>query len=177
MWRLGLVLAACSSQPSERSVANAGSAAPRPPDDHAATVAEHVESCPKARATWRGQRENGNETFKSLTVVGDGAQPITIDLEDVPRANWSFSIFSPDCARVLLLLARGGPYHVVRVDHLALYAQGEPPELELRGKPDPKTETGAGNLRDGAWVSNTELTYAWGCCDPPVHERVSIPRP
>jgi len=106
----------------------------------------------------------------------DGGKPITIDLEDVPRANWSFSIFSPDCQRILILLSRGGPYHVVRLDHFARYAAGEPPELELRGKPDPETGTGAGNLRDGAWISNTEISYAWGCCDPPIVERVVIPR-
>lgn len=159
-----LVLSGCSSPQVER---------PTPPaEPH---VIEHVESCPDAQAKWQGTRDDGNDTYSMLTLTADGAKPIRIDLEDVPRANWSFSIFSPDCQRVLLLLSRGGPYHVVRLDHLARYAAGEPPELELHGKPDPKAGTGAGNLRDGAWISNTELSYSWGCCDPPIVERVVIP--
>jgi len=156
-----VVLAGCSSPQVERSTPSE----PR--------AIEHVESCPGARATWRGSHEDGNDIYSTLTLTSDGGKPIKIDLEDVPRANWSFSIFSPDCQRVLLLLSRGGPYHVVRLDHLARYAAGEPPELELHGKSD--AQTGAGNLRDGAWLSNTEISYAWGCCDPPTVERVVIP--
>jgi hypothetical protein len=26
-----------------------------------------------------------------------------------------------------------------------------------------------------ALVSNTEIGYAWGCCDPPVDEQVTLP--
>ena len=146
---------------------------PAQTNDRGAIV--HVETCPGVRATWRGTRADGNDRYSTLTVA-NGGKPITIDLEDVPRANWSFSIFSPDCQRVLLLLSRGGPYHVVRLDHLSRYAAGEPPELELHGKPDPTSGTGAGNLRDGTWISNTEISYAWGCCDPPTLERVVIPQ-
>jgi hypothetical protein len=160
-----LVLATCSAPPVER---------PAPATDLHAI--EHVESCPGARATWRGKREDGNDVYSTLTLVADAGKPITIDLEDVPRANWSFSIFSPDCQRVLLLLSRGGPYHVVRLDRLARYAAGEPPELELHGNPDAKAGVGAGNLRDGSWNSNTEISYAWGCCDPPTVERMVIPQ-
>lgn len=172
-----LLLAACSSRRVERPIANAAPKDAAQSIDDSVVSIEHVETCPGARATWRGERENGNETFTTLTLVGDAAKPIKIDLENVPRANWSFAIFSPDCTRVLLLLSRTGPYHVVRVDHLARYAAGERPEMELDGKPDPKTETGTGNLRDGVWLSNTEIAYAWGCCDPPVQERVVIPHP
>jgi hypothetical protein len=157
-----LMLAACSSAP-----------LPRPAPTADPRGIEHVESCPGVRATWKGTREDGNDTYSTLTL-SDGGKPITIDLEDVSRANWSFSIFSPDCQRMLVLLSRGGPYHVVRLDHFARYAAGEPPELELHGKPD--RGTGAGNLRDGTWISNTEISYAWGCCDPPIVERVAIPQ-
>lgn len=160
-----LVLVGCSSPQVER---------PAPPSEPRAI--EHVEGCPRAHAKWQGTRDEGNVTYSMLTLTAEGAKPIRIDLEDVPRANWSFSIFSPDCQRVLLLLSRGGPYHVVRLDHLARYAAGEPPELELHGKPDPISGTGVGNLRDGTWISNTEISYAWGCCDPPTVERVVIPQ-
>ena len=160
-----LVLVGCSSPQVERPASPTG---PR--------AIEHVEGCPGARATWHGARDDGNDTYSTLTLSADGSKPIKIDLEDVPRANWSFSIFSPDCKRVLLLLSRGGPYHVVRLDHLARYAAGEPPELELHGNPDAKAGVGAGNLRDGSWNSNTEISYAWGCCDPPTVERVVIPQ-
>lgn len=169
-----VVAAACSSKKAEAPIV---STTPKDalPRDAGPTPIQHVEQCPGARATWTGEREDEHDFYSTLTVTADGApKPLAIDLENIPSGNWSFQIFSPDCQRVLLLLSSLGPFHIVRVDHLARYLAGEPPEFVLQGKSqDP--EIGAGNHRDGRWASNTEVTWAWGCCDPPVYERFVIP--
>lgn len=119
---------------------------------------------------------NDADRFTTLRLDVDGAtKPITYDLADIPSGNWSFDIFSPDCHHVLLLQSRQGPYHVVAIDHLARYAAGAPPDFVLTPKRDPKSETGHGNLANGTWISNSEIEYTWGCCDPHVTERFVLP--
>jgi hypothetical protein len=143
----------------------------------AETPITHVASCPGVRATWSGVHTNDSDRFTTLRLDIDGAtKPITYDLEDIPSADWSFDIFSPDCHHVLLLQSRQGPYHVIAIARLARYAAGARPDFILSPKQDPRTETGHGNLSDGVWVSNSEVAYTWGCCDPHVTEHFVLPR-
>lgn len=90
-------------------------------------------------------------------------------------SHWSFDIFSPDCKHVLLLYSHNGPYHIVRTARLAEYLRGGKPAHVLAGKPDRKGVTGTGVFHDGAWLSNNEVSYQWGCFDPPITTRFKLP--
>jgi hypothetical protein len=136
----------------------------------------HEVSCPGVKAIWSGESTGTYEHYTQLTLEVAGAtKPWTLDLENISRSAWSFDIFSPDCRRVLLLQSRLGPFHIVRVDHLARYIRDGQPDFELVGERVPDATSGTGNFRNGSWVSNTEVTYEWGCCDPPVTSRFVIP--
>jgi hypothetical protein len=144
-----------------------------PPPPSPPTSIQHVERCPGVRALWQGERAGGYDHYTRLTLELDGAaRPWTTGLEE--HADHPFDIFSPDCRHVLLLQGPNGPYHIVRVDRLAAYVAGGKPDHELAGEPDPDGVTGTGVFRGGGWISSTEVSYLWGCCEPPFLTRFKL---
>jgi len=78
-------------------------------------------------------------------------------------SDWSFDLFSPDGAHVLLLQDHYGPYHVVAADRLKDYLIG-------RAKPD-YVVTKRGRRTDpamvhsgGHWISAGEIQLIVACC-------------
>ncbi|HEY1554026.1 MAG TPA: hypothetical protein VGF94_04285 [Kofleriaceae bacterium] len=138
----------------------------------------HEEHCGSVKATWRGEHDptDNYDAYKSLEleVVGR-AKPWTQDLLDVAVDARTPSLFSPDCQHVLLLTHRNGPYHIIKTDRMAAYLDGAKPDYILAGEKDPKGITGTGVFRGGGWLSNTEVAYTWGCCDPPITTKFVIP--
>lgn len=145
--------------------------------DAAASPVEHRERCGDVTAIWRGERDDGHDLFEELWFeIGHGARPLRMPTGDLSFSDWSFGVFSPDCRHVLLLYSHEGPYHVVRTARLASYLTTGKPDFILEGKPDPRGVTGTGVFHDGAWISNTEVSYQWGCCDPPIVTRFVLPK-
>jgi len=160
-----LVLAACSwsgDKPRERVES------PKP--------YVHEETCGGVKATWRGEQRNAAVLYRSLSLeIPGAAKPWTRDLLEFAAGAQTPELFSPDCRHALLLVRRDGPYHIVRTDRLAAYVAGGPPDYELAGEPDPQGITGTGVFQGAAWISNTEVAYTWGCCDPPITTHFKIP--
>jgi len=115
-------------------------------DTNIQTPISHRESCATVAATWTGERSGSFEHYSSLTLETGGVTK-RWSLDDIAP---SFDIFSPDCQHVLLLQSHDGPYHVVRMDHVAGYLAGAAPDQVLAGS------------RDGHWLSNTEVSDADG---------------
>lgn len=164
---LVIVVVACSSK-SEPTKGRE----PRPKADGAIT---HEERCPGVRAVWTGDRTDGYEHYKRLRLEIEGGKRRTRDIEKFDSDTRGFGIFSPDCKRVLLLQSRMGPFHIVRVSRLAAYADGAEPDHVLAGEPSEDGISGTGVFRRGAWVSNTEVSYTWGCCEPAITTRFVLP--
>jgi len=177
-WLVACALAACSSRGAEPPKPT------RPPGDAAravepgsggdattATAIEHRRVCGGVVAIWRGYREDGLAAYQELEfVIPDVPTPLRFPHGEMYPSYWSFDIFAPDCRHVLLLPAFTGPYHVVQTSRLAAYLGGAAPDHILRGR---SGETGA--VANGAWVSATEIRYQWGCCDPPIELRFTLP--
>jgi hypothetical protein len=87
--------------------------------------------------------------------------------------DWSFDIFSPDGAYVLLLQDHG-PYHVVATDHLKEY-------LTTGRKPDyviavPIGRTGPAYVyRHGHWISLREVEFTVSCCGTSETHTFTLP--
>jgi hypothetical protein len=147
-----------------------------------ARAVEHRVTCGGVTAIWTGENDGDFDRWTKLELaivpapepaIDGHTRVVTRDLADHDEV--AFDIFSPDCRRVLLLQSRYGPFHVVRTHELAAYLEGAPPERVLRGTPDPAGITGTGVFRGGGWISNTEVAFTWGCCDPPITTRVVLP--
>lgn len=78
-------------------------------------------------------------------------------------ANWSFDIFSPDGAYVLLLQDTYGPYHIVRTDKLRDYlSNGRKPDfvvIKVSGANEP-----ARVYSNGHWISARAVEFNVSCC-------------
>jgi len=169
-----LLWAACSSKsdPTSRREEPAkpdGQITREDPRDHPPFKIEYRRKCNDVTAVWRGMREYGEDYYNEISFEIPGTKG-PVHLKDLKL---ELNIFSPDCRHVLLL---PDVYHIVRVDRLAAYAAGAPPDYVLAGKPDPKGEYGTGVFRDGRWISNGEVQYDWGCCDPPTTSRFVLPK-
>lgn len=77
-------------------------------------------------------------------------------------SDWRFNIFSPDGKRVLLLMDRFGPYHLVFTARLREYLTGNSLPDDIVGQ---KWKAGdvAAVHEDAVWVSNEELRYTLSC--------------
>ena len=150
-------------------------------DEHAQaqpTPIAHEEHCGAVKATWRGEHDPSNnyDAYTSLTIeVAGRVQPWTQDLLEIATEARTPSLFSPDCQHVLLLTTREGPFHIIKTERMAAYLDGAKPDYVLSGEKDPKGITGTGVFRSGGWVSNREVAYTWGCCDPPVTTKFVLP--
>jgi hypothetical protein len=175
-----LALVACSNsreQPHDRPavVERAPVQADAASIDAPPTPIEHRAVCGDVTAIWRGERDEGFDVYTELWFQRGAApqQKAPIELEGPDK---EFDIFSPDCKNVLLLQSRNGPYHIVAASRLDAYLRGGKPDHVLAGEPDPEGITGTGVFHDGAWISNHEVVYQWGCCDPPIVTRFKLPK-
>jgi hypothetical protein len=160
-----LVIAASSSKPES---------VPAPATSETAKAIEHEERCQGARAIWRGER-TAYDVYRTFSLEVAGVpRPWTREL-DGSDGDKPFKLFSPDCKRILLLQTELGPFHIVRVDRLDKYLAGEPPDHVLAGEVDPSVASGTGVFRRGVWLSNTEVAYTWGCCEPPITTKFTLP--
>jgi len=77
--------------------------------------------------------------------------------------DWSFDLFSPDGAHVLLPQSHYGPYHVVATDRLRDYLLG-------RAKPDYVVTKRGGRSdpamvhSEGHWISARKIQFTVACC-------------
>lgn len=150
---------------------------PKQPDVLADGPIEHRVTCGAVTAIWRGERDEGLDKYSELWFeLASGKPPVQATTGDMFATDWAFDIFSPDCKHVLLLQSHTGPYHIVQARRLADYLRGGKPDHLLAGTPDPKGVTGTGVFHAGAWVSTTEVTYQWGCCDPPIVATFKLPQ-
>jgi len=85
-------------------------------------------------------------------------------------SDWSFDIFSPTGAFVVLLQDRYGPYHVVHVSGLKDYLVGKRQADQIVGH----RGTPAAVHGDARWLSATEFSYSTTCCGETRERRHSV---
>lgn len=76
-------------------------------------------------------------------------------------SDWSFEVFSPDCAWVLLLQDSAGPYHLVATEQLGAYLRHEGPPAAVLQRPP---QSSAAIHHQQRWLSATELEFFASCC-------------
>lgn len=135
---------------------------------------EHRLTCGDVTAIWRGERIDGRyDHYDSLWLEPAGRAAVRISADDESELD-SFDIFSPGGKHVLVPTSRWGPYHIVATSRIAAYLDGAKPDHVLAGERDPDSISGTGVFHDGKWISNDEVSYQWGCCDPPVLTRYRL---
>ncbi len=78
--------------------------------------------------------------------------------------DWSFDVFSPDGAHIVLLQDRFGPLHVVSADHLKAYLRNESEADYVVGKLSPAGQSPTVVHRFARWLSNDTMEYVLACC-------------
>jgi len=145
--------------------AESGVAGPTlPPEIHAVTVhgiTAHFGG-DKPPVEINAPQEFGVEALW-FTFEGDARSYVFKPKGELSFGDWSFGLFSPDGAHVLLLQDHYGPYHVVATDRLKDHLIG-------RAKPD-YVVTERGKMTDpakvhsgGRWISATEIQFTVACC-------------
>jgi hypothetical protein len=99
-----------------------------------------------------------------FTFEGDWRSYVFKPTGELFFTDWSFDLFSPDGAHVLLPQSHYGPYHVVATDRLKNYLIGcvKPNYVVTkRGRRiDPATVHS-----DGHWISAREIQFTVACCE------------
>ncbi len=173
-----------ADQPAELAPAAAEAPPPDPvgEDDPSTWVELAHASCSSTTAIWLGVREpvmdNGiappiEYGFRELVFrLGDGTEKTFEPLGVLFFSDWQRSIFSPDCAHVVLLQDRFGPFHVVSLERLRDYLDG-------RAAPDHVVEgcsscSSAAVHADARWLDADTLTYTVGACGTESSERFEL---
>ncbi len=156
------------------SLAHADTTVEDEPDSKPVPV-EHRMTCGDLTAIWRGHREYGHASYQHMSFQwGTGkTHGSTVAVSENVEVDGT-AIFSPDCKHVLLPKSRYGPYHIVRSDRLRAYLRGAKPDHVLDGVKDPRGITGTGTFDGGSWISDDEVAYSWGCCDPHIISRYRL---
>jgi hypothetical protein len=101
-----------------------------------------------------------------FTFAGDAKNygfPASGEDGELYFSDWSFDIFSPDGAYVLLLQDHYGPYHVIATNKLKDYLSGKrKPDYVVTkavGRDEPARVHG-----DGHWISSGEVQFTASCC-------------
>lgn len=127
-------------------------------------TADRKVTCGDVIAIYRPKLVDGIPTY-NLRFEHQGKKSKWLELQNRVE---DFDLFSPDCSRVMLLKSRYGPVDVVSVKRLDAYLHGAKPDFVLTGDRSTDGITSTGVFRDGSWLSNDEVAYTWGCCDPPI---------
>lgn len=153
-----LLLAACPKK---------DAAPPDAPSPTPTTVtldgAYHAVRCGAVTAVWSGSADDvPAEGPKSYGVTGlsfrlsDGTSVPFTPKGELSFSDWSFDLFSPDCATVALLEDRFGPYRLVATSALKTMA-GATVEA-------PKTGETASVHGQWRWTSATTFEFVASCC-------------
>lgn len=146
--------------------------APAPPAPAPATAptetqaqgAFHAVECRGVTAEWLGQAPDAPAPkawgATALRFKFDGATRPFEPAGALEATDWSFDVFSPDCARVALLQDHYGPWHVVSVTRLAEYLAGGSPDAVVQQKGEAEAMV-HGQLQ---WRSPTQLEFTASCC-------------
>ncbi len=185
MRALPLVLVAFVAASACKRSAEPPEASPPPPSAGPAPTevtvegALHAVRCGAVTAEWLGAAPSGDAP-KSFGVTGlrfrlaDGTTRPFAPKGTLEFSDWSFDVFSPDCAWVALLTDRHGPYHAVKVDALSSYLGGAAPSASLVFLDD----SGPARVHSGArWASPRELEFQAACCGGVDVARVSVEAP
>ncbi len=141
-------------------------------------VMMHTATCGKATAVWYGNPTDRDALRKkpvNAPVVPDWLGVTWLEFhfeggrvaryttsEYTEGLDWSYDVFSPDCALVALLSGRFGPYQVMKVSEIEEVLGGRMKPIEVSGD---AADGGAGGVHsDAKWVSNDELEFFRGCC-------------
>lgn len=114
---------ACKKEPPPSPVVRAG------PVQVESSGAYHAIRCGDVTARWSGSAEELAGAPKPYGVTGLAFQLGASEHRFVPSgqlsfSDWSFDIFSPDCASVALLQDRFGPYTVFKTADVAGFVNG-----------------------------------------------------
>lgn len=135
----------------------------------------HEERCGEVTARWTvDQKELDELRAESPKVVFNEAVAVkrldfvfadgttrAFDGSQLNFSDWQFSIFSPSCKRVALLVGHYGPIHVVEVKALAGYLAAKNVPVSLGA---PVNGSAAQVLSDLVWKGDDHLTYTASCC-------------
>jgi len=98
-----------------------------------------------------------------FTFDGDSKSYVFKPKGELFFSDWSFDLFSPDGAHVLLLQDHYGPYHVIATGRLKDYLMGRAKPNYVVTKPGRPTDP-AKVHRDGHWISAREIQFTVACC-------------
>jgi len=157
-----VALTGCKKAP-EAPVAPEAPAAPAPVEVKVDGTL-HAVRCGDVTAEWLGTAPEAPAP-KSFGVESlrfrfkDGAVKPFKPAGALEFSDWSFEVFSPDCAYTVLLVDRFGPYQSVKTSALAEYLDGGGAVVELRHADS------TARVHSGAhFVSPRELEYQASCC-------------
>lgn len=146
-----------------------GAPAPSPPPPAAPIEVEvdgtlHAVRCGDVTAEWLGTAPDAPAP-KAFGVESlrfrfkDGAVRPFKPSGALEFSDWSFEVFSPDCAYAVLLVERFGPYAAVKTPALAAFLEGGGGAVEL------KHGDAAARVHSALrFVSPTEVEFQAACC-------------
>ena len=145
-----LALAACKKEPPP---VPAPPPLPKTPTVVKTDGTLHAVQCGAVVAEWMGEAQG----VTSLRFrLADGKTQDFQPAGSLEVADWTFDIFSSDCARLALAQDHFGPYHVVKLDGLKAYLEGGSPEAIV----EKKGEGGAQMVHsDFRWVGNDRVAF------------------
>lgn len=127
----------------------------------------HAVKCGGVTALWSGSAEdlppNSPKSFGAESLAFRFSDGVTEGFKPTGQlffSDWTFDVFSPDCAYAVLQGDHFGPLHVVATAQLRPYLRGELPPTMVEA---PKSESTAvySQLR---WVSETQFEFVASCC-------------
>lgn len=135
----------------------------------------HEERCGDVLARWTVDQKELDElradspnvvfneavAVKRLDFVFADGTTRAFDGSQLNFSDWQFSIFSPSCKRVALLIGHFGPIHVVEVKALAGYLAAKSLPVVLGAPVNAGTAQVLSNL---VWKGDDHLTYTGSCC-------------
>ena len=127
----------------------------------------HAVKCGGVTARWSGTVENAPDgapkSFGTESLAFWFSDGVTEGFKPVGQlffTDWTFDIFSPDCAYAVLQVDHFGPLHVVATSQLRQYLRGElkPTVIEAPRGADAAVYS---QLR---WTSPTQFEFVASCC-------------
>jgi hypothetical protein len=164
------LVTACKKDPPPAEVKAAPPVVPvaaASPSEVAVAGAYHAVKCGDVTAVFSGSADDLKELaidgkpapksygVKGLTFVfADGTSHAFTPSGELQFSDWSFDVFSPDCARVTLLQDRYGPFTVLSTKDLGTFANAVP----VKAAGDPSVH---GQWR---WTGPSTFEFVASCC-------------
>lgn len=161
-----LVVASCKKDPTPVAVKAPALA----PAEVKVDGSYHAVSCGGVTALWSGDPEmlaqqapNAPRSFGAESLAFrfvDGSTKGFAPTGQLFFSDWTFDVFSPDCALVALQVDHYGPIHVVKVDELRGYLEGHVKPVAVQALSE-KDSLVHGQLR---WVTPSQFEFVASCC-------------